>query len=352
MAKQSSKDKQPSFLELLEDIRSGNFKQYYVLMGEEPYYSDVILSEISKNALTEDEKGFNFHMFYGGECNDRLVVETARRFPMMAQRQVVILREAQLLKQTEAFVSYFAQPMPTTILVIIFTQKSLDKRGTSYKSAIAGNGVVFESQLLKDYQVVSWIENYIKSTGYIIEPAASALMAEFCGPDLRKLALESGKLIASVNEGVKVITASDVELNVGISREYNAFELGKALTDLKMDRAYKIVLHFGTNPKQYPMVLTLGSLFYHFSKLLKYHSLSSGNKSNSGSVASALGINPYFIKDYETGARNFPLRKTMEVISLIRKYDSMCKSNERGEANDNDLLRELITKIAYSVTTL
>lgn len=352
MAKQSTKEKQPSYNDLLEEIRSGKFRPYYVLMGDEPYYSDAISAEISELALTSDEKGFNFHLFYGGDSSDRAVIEASRRFPMMAQRQLVILREAQLLKQADAFTSYFSQPMPSTVLVIIYTQKSLDKRGTAYKAAVSGEGVVFESQLMKDNQVVSWIENYIKTSGYEIVPSASALMAEFCGPDLRKLALECSKLIAAVKDGVKLITATDVELNVGISREYNAFELGKALTEKKMDRVYKIVLHFGTNPKQYPLVLTLGSLFYHFAKLLKYHSLPSAVKSNSGAVASAIGINPYFVKDYEIAARNFPLRKTMEAISLIRKYDSISKSNERGEAGDNDLLKELITRIAYSTTTL
>lgn len=352
MAKQSVKEKQPSYYDLLEEIRSGKFRPYYVLMGEEPYYSDIISSQISDLALTPDEKGFNFHLFYGGDCSDRSVVEAARRYPMMASRQLVILREAQLLKQNEAFTAYFNQPMPSTILVIIYTQKSLDKRGTAYKAATSGPGVVFESQLMKDNQVISWLENNFKTNGYEIEPDASALMAEFCGPDLRKLALESSKLFAAVKDGVKIITASDVELNVGISREYNAFELGKALTDKKMERAYKIVLHFGTNPKQYPLVLTLGSLFYHFAKLLKYHSLPAGIKSNPGSVASAIGINPYFVRDYESAARNFPLKKTMEVISLIRRFDSMSKSNERGEANDNELLKELITRIAYSATTL
>lgn len=352
MAKQPTKEKQSSYNDLLEEIRSGEFKPYYILMGDEPYYSDIISSEIIERSLTPDEKGFNYHLFYGGECNERSVIEAARRFPMMAQRQLVIVREAHLLKQTDAFTSYYLQPMPSTILVLIYSQKSLDKRGAPYKAAVSGQGVVYESQLMKDYQVVSWIENHFKSLGYYIEPVASALMAEFCGPDLRKLSLESSKLTAAATADTKKISASDVELNIGISREYNAFELGKAITEKKMDYAYKIVIHFGTNPKQYPLVLTLGSLFYHFSKLLKFHSLSTSVKSNSSAVASAIGINPFYVKDYQTAAINFPLRRTMEVISLIRRYDSMSKSNERGEATDNDLLKELITRIAYSTATL
>lgn len=352
MAKKSENSRSADFSVLLSQIRGGEFLPYYVLMGEEPWYSDVLVNEIISGAITEDEKGFNYHMFYGGECNDVTVVEAARRFPMMAQRQVVILREAQLLKQNEAFTAYFSNPMPTTILVVVLTQKSLDKRGTLYKTAAAGKGVVFESQLLKEYQLHSWIQDFMVSNGYSVEPAAVALMAEYCGTDLRKLANESNKLFSSKQKGDNLITVADVESNTGISREYNAFELGKAITSGKTDKAFRIVLHFGTNPRQYPLVLTLGSLFYHFSKLLKYHSLDPVTRKNSGAVASALGVIPYFVKDYEIAASKFNLRRTMEAISLIRRFDSMSKSNERGEANDSDLLRELITRITYPATTL
>jgi DNA polymerase-3 subunit delta len=347
MAKQSNTGKASGFGELLENIKTGRFSSYYLLMGEEPWYTDILLQELNARVLTEDEKGFNYHLFYGGECNDVTVVETARRYPMMAEKQMVVLREAQLMRQMDAFSSYFSNPMSSTVLVVCLTNKSLDKRGSVYKTALSGGGAVFESQLMKEYQVAGWIENFVNTGGYSIEPSAGALMAEFCGTDLRKLSSECKKLFAFKESGDNLITAADVELNTGISREYNAFELGKALTSKNRIQAFKIVVHFGTNPKQYPLVLTLGSLFFHFSKLLRYHSMDQKTRSNPGAVASALGINPYFVKDYETAASNYTLRKTMEAIAIIRKFDSMSKSNERGEASDSDLLRELITRIIY-----
>ncbi len=351
MAKQSTKERSAGYSEILADIKSGNYSPYYLLMGEEPWYSDNIAAEITANALTEDEKGFNYHLFYGGDCNDVTVVEASRRFPMMASRQLVVLKEAQLLKNLDAFAAYFSQPMPSTILLIVFTGKSADKRGSFYKSALAGNGVVFESVALKDNQIPSWIENFARSEGYNTDPQASMLLAEFCGPDLRKLSTELHKLFNATGADSKLITAELVEQNTGVSREYNAFELGRAITNGNSAQAFKIVMHFGTNPRLYPLQLTLGSLFYHFSRLLKYHSVDQSLRGNTGAMASALGLNPYFLRDIETGARRYNLRRTMEAVALIRKCDSMSKSNERGEASDSDLLRELVTRLIYSPTT-
>lgn len=335
------------FEDIIGRIRSGLFEPFYVLMGEEPYYSDRIISEIAEHALTPDERGFNQLLLYGSDVNAASVVEAARRFPMLASRQVVIVKEAQLMGKPDDLEHYFKAPMPTTLLVLSFTNKSLDKRTSLYKSAVA-NGFVFESLPLYEDMVYSWIERYLKSKGLTITPEAGMMMADHCGTELRKLVLELDKLITNLPDGVSKIESLHIEENIGISRDYNVFELTKAISFKDTGKAFKIVKHLGDAPKQYPLILTMSALFMHFSRLLKYHSLSSqGSKPSKGELASTLGINPYFLPEYDTAVRNYPLIKCMEAISLIRKYDAKSKSGLRGEAEDGELLSELVFKLMH-----
>ncbi len=347
MAKKDVKETIQHFEEILAEIKSGVIKPLYVLMGEEPYYSDVLIEEISARALTSEERGFNELVLYGTDVSSVQVIEAARRFPMMASRQLVIVKEAQLLDDLDKFEHYCRQPLSSTVLVISLTNKSLDKRGAFYKQATA-NGVVFESSSIKDDKVVFWIDRYIKNKGKSISPEASMLLADYSGTELRKLVLELDKLITNLKEGEKEIKADDVVDNIGISREYNLFELTKAISIKDQTKIFKIASHFADSPKQYPLVVTFATIFSQFVKICKYHAFINKNRGASRSeIASYIGIPPFFISEYEMASQNYPLIKCMEIISLIRRYDSMSKSNERGEASDGELLIELVYKISH-----
>ena len=347
MAKKDIQAGIDKFGTIVSDIGSGSFAPFYVLMGEEPFYSDIIMEEISEKALTPEEKGFNFLLLYGSDVTAAQVVEAARRFPMLASRQVVMVKEAQMMGNLSDLEHYFVQPLSSTLLVISLNGKSLDKRTSLYKTANS-KGVVLETFSLRDEMVPDWIERHLSSKGISIAPEAGALMADHCGTELRKLVLELDKLITNLPEDRKRIEVKDVEENIGISREFSVFELTRALSFKEREKIMRITMHFESAPKQYPLTMTLASLFMHFSRILKYHSMFMHNrKPSKGEIAAEIGINPYFLPEYEYAARNYPLIKCMEAISLIRKCDSKSKSSERGESSDGELLIDLVCKIIY-----
>ena len=335
------------FDSIVSDIDRSVFAPFYVLMGEEPFYSDVIIDEISGKALTPDEKGFNFLTLYGSDVKAVQVVEAARRFPMLASRHVVIVKEAQMMGNLNDLEHYFAQPLSSTLLIVSLNGKSIDKRTSLYKTANS-KGVVLETFALRDEMVPGWIDRYLRSKGVTIAPEAGALMADHCGTELRKLVLELDKLITNLSEDHKRIEIKDIEENIGISREFSVFELTRALSFKDREKAMRIIMHFGSASKQYPLNMTLASLFLHFSRILKYHSMFMHNrKPSKGEVAAEIGINPYFLPEYEYAARSYPLIKCMEAMSLIRKCDSKSKSSERGESSDGELLLDLVCKVIY-----
>lgn len=341
------KETEVEFQKILADIKTGKFAPFYLFMGDEPYYSDVLIEEITERSLLPEERGFNLLVLYGLDVTGRDVVEAAMKFPMMAARQVVIVREAQLLDKMDLLENYFKNPSPTTLLVLAMTNKSLDKRGTLYKRALE-KGVVLETSPIKENRLVFWIDRYIKDAGKLIEPDAAMLLADYCGTELRKLTLELDKLIVSIGATESVITSLHIEENIGISREYNVFELTKALSLKDLPKAFRIAVHFGDSPKQYPLIMTLAVIFSHFTKILKYHAIINKNRgAGSGEICSALGIYPFHIQEYITASQNYSYIKCMEVISMIRKCDSASKSNDRGEATDKEMLLELIFKIVH-----
>jgi DNA polymerase-3 subunit delta len=341
------KETEVEFQKILADIRAGKFAPFYLFMGDEPYYSDILIEEITERSLLPEERGFNLLVLYGLDVTGRDVAEAAMKFPMMAARQVVIVREAQLLDKMDLLENYFKNPAPTTLLVLAMTNKSLDKRGTLYKRALE-KGVVLETSPIKENRLVSWIDRYIKDAGKSIEPDAAMLLADYCGTELRKLTLELDKLIVSLGSTESVITPLHVEENIGISREYNVFELTKALSSKDLQKAFRIANHFGDSPKQYPLVMTLAVIFSHFTKILKYHAITNKNRgAGIGEICSALGIFPFHINEYIAASQNYSYIKCMEVISMIRKCDSASKSNDRGEATDKEMLLELIFKIVH-----
>ncbi len=335
------------FEEITSSLKMGIFKPFYLLMGTEPYYSDKIIEEITTRALTPEERGFNQIITYGSDITASGVVELARRYPMASSKQVVVVKEAQLLDKPDDLIHYFRNPTPTTVLVVSLTNKSLDKRGVLYKTALK-NGVVFESVPLKEEAVYLWVERFLKSKGYTVTPEACMLISDHCGTELRKLVLELEKLTVNLDADIKHIDSLDVEKNIGVSREYNIYELTKAVSYKDKQKIYKLIKHFSASPKQFPFPVILVYLFMHFVKILKYHaSYAKGARPSRGELAALIGVNPYFLTEYEAAANNYPLRKCMEAIAYMRKYDSIAKSNLRGESQDGDLLLELVYRITH-----
>lgn len=329
--------------EIISDLQKRIFKPVYFLAGEEPFYIDLITDYIETNVLTEAEKSFNQVIIYGEDTNVTAIIETSRRFPMMASHQVVIVKEAQTVKKIEDILIYLEKPMPSTILVINYKYKAIDKRTKLYKT-LETHAVYFESARLRDYQVPAWIERYLIAKDIRIDPSASALLTEFLGTDLHKIANELDKLIITLPQGKPMITTALIEKNIGISKDYNNFELQKAIGDKNILKANMIINYFANNPKDNPITLSIASLFSYFSKLLTYHYLTDKSKNN---VAAALKVNPYFVKDYEVSAAKYNVSKTVQVISLLRTYDMKSKGYGDASSEPGDLLKELVFKILH-----
>ncbi len=324
---------------IINDLKNGTIKPIYFLMGDEPYYIDGISKYIEENVLSEEEKGFNQMVLYGRDITIDDVVSNAKRYPMMAEKQVVIVKEAQDLSRTiENLVNYAKNPQPTTILVMCYKYKTLDKRKKLAKE-IAKTGVLFESKKLYENQVPDWIKRVLAGKGYTITPKAAQMLVEFLGNDLSKVNNELEKLQLILNAGGQ-ITPQLIEENIGISKDFNNFELQNAIGERDMKKAFAIVQYFSQNPKNNPIVVTIGLLYGFFSKLLKYHALS-----NKRDASRMLGINPYFIKDYQTAARNFPMKKVSASIAAIREVDMKSKGVGAANLSQGDLLKELLIKV-------
>jgi DNA polymerase-3 subunit delta len=332
-----------SFEEIMSDLKKKIYKTVYFLAGEEPYYIDLITNFIEENVLPESEKAFNQITLYGEDTTVPSITETSRRFPMMANHQVVIVREAQTLKKIEDLIYYVEQPLTSTILVLNYKYKTIDKRTRLFK-ALENNAVYFESARVRDYQIPAWIERYIMVKGIKAEPNAGALLNEYLGNDLHKITNELEKLIISLPAGKPVITTALIEKNIGISKDYNNFELQKAIGERNILKSNMIVQYFSGNPNDNPIQLTIASLFSYFSKILTYHYLPDKSKNN---VAAVLKVNPYFVKDYETAALKYNASKTVQVISLLRTYDLKSKGFGDLSSTHGDLLKELVFKILH-----
>lgn len=332
-----------SFEEIMSDLKNRIYKPVYFLAGEEPYYIDLITSFIEEKVLQEAEKPFNQMILYGEDTTMSAVIETSRRFPMLSNHQVVIVKEAQTLKKIDDLAFYIEKPLLSTILVLNYKYKVLDKRTKLYK-LIDSNAVYFESNRLRDYQVPQWIERYLMLKGIKTEPNASAMLTEYLGTDLHKIVNELDKLLITLPDGKPVITTDLIEKNIGISKDYNNFELQKAVGEKNILKSNMIVHHFANNPKDNPINLTIASLFGFFSKLLTYHYLTDKSKNN---VASVLKVNPYFVKDYELSAEKYNVKKTVQIISLLRSYDLKSKGYGDLSSTPGDLLKELVFKILH-----
>jgi len=329
--------------QIVSDIKSGNIKPIYFLMGNEPYYIDKISDYIEKNVLTEEERGFNQMILYGRDSSIEAIVSNAKRYPMMAERQVVIVKEAQELSRTiENLVSYVENPQPTTVLVICYKYKTLDKRKKLSK-IIGKKGLLFESKKLYENQVGEWIRRVLSGKGYQVEPKAALMLVEFLGTDLSKISNELNKLMIVLPKD-SLISPIHIEENIGISKDYNNFELRKAVGERQIVKANQIINYFSDNPKSNPLVVTISLLNSFFTQLLIYHGLSDKSK---GNVAKALRVNPYFVGDYLSAARNYPMRKVSQIISLLRDADMKSKGVGAQNLATKDILKELLFKVMH-----
>lgn len=326
---------------IISDIKGKKYAPIYLLMGEEAYYIDKISDFIAENILSEEEKAFNFTTLYGKDYDAAAVINAAKRFPMMSDHQVVIVREAQNLGNIDDLIYYVANPLKSTILVICYKHKKFDKRKKIYKE-IEKNGVIFESKKLYEDKIPDWINQYLKEKGFTIQPAASQLLTEHLGSDLQKIDMELEKLIITLNEGEKQISVKHIEENIGISKDFNNIELQKALVDKNALKAFRIVEYFGHNQKNNPVIVTITSLFFFFSKVFLYSVMKDKSRQN---VAGKLKIHPYFISEYQRAAQVFKPAKSAQIIHLLREYDLKTKGVGNLSGTPKDLLKELIYKI-------
>jgi len=338
MAKKSN-----DFQSILSDLRQKVYKPIYLLMGEEPYYIDVISDYIQNNVLTETEREFNQMVVYGADVSMREVINMAKRYPMMSSHTVIIVKEAQNLDNLDDLNFYLQKPQETSILVLCYKYKKVDAR-KKFVTEISNKGVLFESKKLYDNQVPAFIGDYLKKEGLGIEPKAAQMLTDFLGANLSNIVNELDKLIISRPQGATLITPDLVEKNVGVSKDFNNFELLNALINKDVLKANQIVFYFEQNPKSNPLVLTLTVLFNFFSNLMLYYYIKDKSPSN---VAQELGVNPYFVKDYQTAASKYNAWKTMEIVSLLRIYDAKSKGIDNSSASDGELMKELVYKILH-----
>ncbi len=328
---------------IVSDIKNGNVKPIYFLMGDEPYYIDKISEFIEKNVLTEEEKGFNQMVLYGRDVAVEEISDSAKRFPMMAEKQVVIVKEAQdLSRSIEKLVSYVENPQLSTVLVICYKYKTIDKRKKLYK-AIQKIGLVYDSKKLYENQIAEWIRRVLSGKNYKIENKAALMLVEFLGNDLSKISNELDKLMLVLPKE-SAISPKDIEENIGISKDYNNFELRKAVGERNVFKANQIINYFAQNQKANPLVVTISLLNSLFTQLLTYHSLQDKSKN---SVARALKVNPFFVSDYITAGKNYPMRKVSQVIAFLREADVKSKGVGANALPSGDILKELLFKIIH-----
>lgn len=328
-------------VKIINDIKAGNIKPIYFLMGEEPYYIDKLTEYIEENVLQEHERDFNQTVLYGRDVTIEDIIGNAKRYPMMADRQVVIVKEAQELVRTiDKLESYAENFQETTVLVMAYKYKTLDKRKKLVK-LLDKVGLVFESKKMYENQVGTWIQRVLQGKGYSIEPKASAMLVEFLGNDLSRISNELNKLQIILPKG-HTISAKDIEENIGFSKDFNVFELQNALGAKNQLKAYKIAQYFADNPKDNPMVVTTSLVFSYFVKVLKYHGLKDKNPKN---VASVLGISPFFIKDYDVALKNYPMKKVSTIVAGLRDIDVKSKGVGANSLSNHDLLKEMLVTI-------
>jgi len=328
---------------ILSEIKQGNFKPVYFLMGEESYYIDFITNFMLENILSDSEKEFDMNIVYGKDVVLRDVIGLARQYPMLASKRIVLVKEAQDLKDMEDLSLYLQKPMPTTILIFNYKNGTIDRR-----KKVAGDleklAVIFESKKLYENELPDWITSYAKTKGLGIDDRSALILADYLGSDLGRIVGELDKLSITMPKGETRITPEIIERNIGISKEYNDFELQSALIKKDILKANKIAAYYSKSPKNNPLIKTIAVLSMFFSNLMLYHYLVD---KNSSAVASELGIAPFRTKDFPIAAKNYNAFKTMTIISMMREYDAKSKGFESRGIPDSELFKELLFKILH-----
>jgi len=333
-----------SYEEVIQELKRKIYHPVYFLSGEEPYYIDLISDYIEENLLQHEEKEFNQTVLYGRDSDVQGIIDACKRFPMMSNYQVIIIKEAQDIKNIDTLEKYIENPVSTTILVICYKYGKVDKRKT-FAKLLDKKAVLFESAKIYDNQLPAWITAYVKQRGFSIQQKAAMMMADSLGTDLTKVVNEISKIIISCPKGSE-ITPEQVEINIGISKDYNIFELQKALGTKNVFKANQIIKYFAENEKENPIVKVIPILYTYFNKVFLYHNLADKTSNN---VASILSINRMFIDDYAVSARNYPPAKLRRVFSYLREYDLRAKgvNNDNTSTGGGELMKEMIFKIMH-----
>ena len=332
-------------LELIfKNIKTKEFLPIYFFHGEEAYYIDIAVKALENDVLTEDEKAFNQTVVYGKDTNYNEILALAKQYPMMGDKQLIIVKEAQDLKlndeETKILEKYVENPVESTILVFAHKHKKVDSRKKVFKTLDKAK-MLFHSEPVKDYNLAKWIDDEARNLQIKLAPGISQLLADYLGNDLSRIANELNKMKLVLKDG-EVLDGKLVETHIGISKEFNVFELQKALGKKDANTAFKIAYYMGKNPKTNPIVMTIGNLYNFFSNVVLYHTVS---HQSPPSIASELGINPYFVKDYAEAARLYPLKFATRIISVLREIDLKSKGLGAVNMDEGELLKEMVYKI-------
>lgn len=329
---------------ILKNIKNKEFSPIYFFHGEEPYYIDLAVKELENHILTEEEKAFNQTLIYGKDTNYAEILSLAKQYPMMGDHQVIIVKEAQDLKfneeEQDIFLKYIENPVPSTVLVFAHKHKKIDSR-KKFAKVLDKSNMLYYSEPVKDYQLAKWIQDECQKQGIKTAPNIAPLLAEYIGNDLSRIANELEKIKLILNEG-EVLDEKLIDKHIGISKEYNVFELQKALGIKNSTVAMKITYYMSKNPKSNPLVMVIGNLYNFYSNIILYHTQKGQSRQE---IASTMGVNPYFIKDYDDAARFYPLKHATRVISILREFDLKSKGLGANQTDDSELLKEMIYKI-------
>ena len=331
---------------IMKELEAGQYRPVYYLMGEESYYIDKISDYIAEHALKPEERDFNLTVLFGSDASASMIADAARRYPMMADRQVIIVKEAQNLKNTEALEKYMKQPSPTTVLVICHKNGKIDGRKREYVKAVQQAGILFESQKLKERDLPPFIEGYLKQRGVAIDPKSTQLIADAIGADLSRLTGELDKVLISLPENDRRVTPQVVEDQIGVSKDFNGFELRDAIVNRNVYKANLIINYFDKNPKAGSIYAFLPLLFNYFQNLMIAHY--SPNKNSQEAVAEWLELrSPWAAKEYMTGMRNYSAMKVLQIIGKLREMDAKSKGLDNQNTGPGDLMKELIFFILH-----
>lgn len=339
MSKKTSVDQ---FDEILRDLKNRIYHPVYFLCGEEPYYIDQISDYVEENVLNEMEKEFNQTIVYGQDISEADLIATCKRYPMMSEYQVVIVKEAQNMKKIEDLKSYVENPVSSTILVLCYKYKTVDRR-KEFGKILDKKTVYYLSEKIKDYKLAEWIEKFVKSQKMKISPRSSALLAEFLGNDLAKISNEIGKLKILLPEGTE-INDDIIQQNIGISKDYNIFELQNALGDKDVLKSNRILNYFAANKKSHPIQMTIPSLYGYFSKILRYHMVSNLPAKD---IAAELGVHEFFVRDYARYAKSYSPGKLLKIMEYLLDADLKSKGVNTTESDDLEIMKELFFKILH-----